>query len=76
MSQARADAVIALVRDAGVNHIDTSAAYGDAELRLAPFLADHRADVFHATKTGDRAAPASLERSLARFGGCPGSRGS
>ena len=71
MNQDRADATLAVVHDAGVNHIDTAAAYGDAELRLAPFLAHHRADVFLATKTGDRtgeAARASLERSLERMG--------
>ena len=71
MSQARADEVMAVVQEFGVNHIDTAAAYGDAELRLAPFLADHRRDVFLATKTGDRtgdAARASLERSLERMG--------
>jgi len=40
-------------------------------LRLAPWLAEHRAGVFLATKTGDRtgdAARASLERSLERMG--------
>jgi len=71
MSQDRADATLAVVADFGLNHIDTAAAYGDAELRLAPFLAEHRADVFLATKTGDRTgdgARASLERSLERMG--------
>ena len=71
MKQPRADATLALVREAGVNHIDTAAAYGDSELRLAPFLADHRHEVFLATKTGDRTgdgARASLERSLQRLG--------
>lgn len=71
MSQERADATLALLGPAGVNHIDTAASYGDAELRLAPFLADHRGEVFLATKTGDRtgaAARASLERSLERMG--------
>ena len=71
MSQERADATLAVVREAGLNHIDTAAAYGDAELRLAPFLADHRSEFFLATKTGDRtgdAARASLERSLERMG--------
>jgi aryl-alcohol dehydrogenase-like predicted oxidoreductase len=71
MSQERADATMEIVREFGVNHIDTAAAYGDAELRLAPFLAEHRHDVFLATKTGDRtggAARASLERSLERMG--------
>jgi aryl-alcohol dehydrogenase-like predicted oxidoreductase len=71
MSQERADATMEIVLEFGVNHIDTAAAYGDAELRLAPFLAEHRRHVFLATKTGDRtgdAARASLERSLERMG--------
>ena len=56
---------------AGVNHVDTAAAYGDSELRLAPWLAQHRRDVFLATKTGDRdgdGARRSLEHSLDRLG--------
>jgi aryl-alcohol dehydrogenase-like predicted oxidoreductase len=71
MRQERADAVLEFVRTRGINHIDTAAAYGDSELRLAPFLADHRSEVFLATKTGDRdgeGARASLERSLERLG--------
>jgi aryl-alcohol dehydrogenase-like predicted oxidoreductase len=71
MSQARADATIEIIRAAGVNHIDTAAGYGDSELRLAPFLADHRNAVFLATKTGERTASGArreLERSLIRMG--------
>ncbi len=71
MSQERADATIDLVVSAGVNHFDTAASYGESELRLAPWLADHRADVFLATKTGERDGPAAraeLERSLTRLG--------
>ena len=71
MSQERADATLALLAPAGVNHIDTAASYGESELRLAPFLADHRDGFFLATKTGDRTgdgARASLENSLARMG--------
>ncbi len=71
MSQDRADATLAQVRAAGVNHLDTAAGYGDSELRLAPFLADHRDEVFLATKTGERtaeAARAQLEASLTRMG--------
>ncbi|WP_436793596.1 aldo/keto reductase [Actinospongicola halichondriae] len=70
MSQSRADATLALVADAGVNHIDTAASYGESELRLAPWLADRRSSVFLATKTGERsgaAARAELEASLARL---------
>ena len=71
MSQERADTTLELVGSAGVNHIDTAASYGESELRLAPWLADHRDEVFLATKTGERAgeaARAELERSLVRLG--------
>jgi aryl-alcohol dehydrogenase-like predicted oxidoreductase len=71
MSQDRADAVLETLLDFGVNHIDTAAAYGDSELRVAPWLARHSDRFFLATKTGDRTgdgARASLERSLERLG--------
>ncbi len=71
MDQDRADATLRMALDAGVNHIDTAADYGDSELRLAPFLAEHRSRVFLATKTGERVADearAGLERSLERMG--------
>ena len=70
-SQDTAERILAEVEAAGINHIDTAASYGDAEDRLKPWLADHRNEVFLATKTGDRdggAARASLERSLERMG--------
>jgi aryl-alcohol dehydrogenase-like predicted oxidoreductase len=71
MSQERADATLAIVREFGVNHIDTARDYGDSELRLAPWLRQHRTEVFLATKTHERtgdAARASLEESLQRLG--------
>ena len=71
MSQARADATLAAVAGWGINHIDTAASYGSSEDRLRPWLADHRDEVFLATKTGERdgaAARAELERSLERLG--------
>lgn len=71
MSQERADATLAAVAGWGINHIDTAASYGAAEDRLQPWLASHRAEVFLATKTGERtgaAARAELERSLERMG--------
>jgi len=70
MRQEKADATLDIVLEYGINHIDVAASYGDAELRLAPFLADHRDEVFLATKTGDRTrdgAMASIERSLERM---------
>ena len=70
MRQEKADSVLQMVMDAGINHIDVAASYGDAELRLAPFLQDHRGEFFLATKTGDRTydgAKASIEASLERM---------
>jgi aryl-alcohol dehydrogenase-like predicted oxidoreductase len=71
MGQERADELLPTLLEFGVNHIDTAADYGDSELRLAPWMAQHRAHFFLATKTGDRTgggARASLERSLERLG--------
>jgi aryl-alcohol dehydrogenase-like predicted oxidoreductase len=71
MQQDRADAVLATVLEFGVNHIDTAASYGESELRLAPWLNQHRDGVFLASKTGERTGPearAGLERSLQRLG--------
>jgi aryl-alcohol dehydrogenase-like predicted oxidoreductase len=71
VSQDVADASIRLALDAGINHIDTAAGYGDSELRLRPWMASIRDDVFLATKTGDRSAAdayASIGRSLERLG--------
>lgn len=71
MRQERADELLPVLLEHGVNHIDVAASYGEAELRLAPWMAEHRNDFFLATKTGERtgdAARASLERSLDRLG--------
>ena len=70
MRQAKADATLELIREYGVNHLDVAASYGDAELRLAPFLARHRDEYFLATKTGERTyagAKAQIEASRARM---------
>jgi aryl-alcohol dehydrogenase-like predicted oxidoreductase len=71
MQQDRADDVLAVLLEFGVNHIDTAASYGDSELRIAPWLVGRRDQFFLATKTGERTGPdarASLERSLQRLG--------
>jgi aryl-alcohol dehydrogenase-like predicted oxidoreductase len=71
VTQAEADDALALLLEHGVNHIDTAASYGDAELRIAPWLADHRDDFFLATKTGERErGPAhdEIRRSLEHLG--------
>src|SRR3984957_18771130 len=74
MRQDRADPLLDILLEFGVNHIDTAAGYGDSELRIAPWMAQHREKFFLATKTGDRTGPAaraSLERSLQRLRGAP-----
>lgn len=71
MKPARIEQTLALLEREGVNHIDTAAGYGDSELNLAGWLAEHRSEVFLGTKTaarGGREARAGLERSLTRMG--------
>ena len=71
MKQARSDAVLELLLEFGVNHIDTAASYGESELRIAPWLREHREGFFLATKTGERTkqgARDGLHRSLERLG--------
>ncbi|MGA8209972.1 MAG: aldo/keto reductase [Nocardioidaceae bacterium] len=71
VDQDTADASVQEALDAGINHLDVAADYGDAELRLAPWLPDIRDRVFLATKTGERdaeAAWAGINRSLERLG--------
>jgi len=70
MRQEKADQVLRLLLDHGVNHIDTAASYGDSELRVGPWMEQHRDRFFLATKTGDRTADgacASVRRSLERL---------
>ena len=70
VSQAEADRTMEVLYKYGVNHIDTAASYGDAELRLGPWIAHHRNDFFLASKTGDRTykeAKESIHRSLERL---------
>ena len=70
MRQEKADRILALLLEHGVNHIDTAASYGDSELRVGPWMARDRAQFFLATKTGERRAAGareSLERSLERL---------
>ncbi len=71
VTQGEADAALPLLLEHGVNHIDTAASYGDSELRLAPWLREHRDAFFLATKTGERtyaAAREEIRRSLERLG--------
>ncbi|HEX2682195.1 MAG TPA: aldo/keto reductase [Candidatus Dormibacteraeota bacterium] len=66
-----ADRTLDVLLRYGVNHIDTAAGYGDAELRIAPWLKREPDRFFLATKTGARTAAAAreeLHRSLDRLG--------
>lgn len=70
VSQADADRTLEVLQKYGVNHIDVAASYGDAELRIAPWLQQHRAEFFLATKTEKRIAKEAkeeLQRSLERM---------
>lgn len=70
VTQDVADQSIQFALDAGINHFDTAASYGDAELRMGPWMKEIRKDIFLATKTGDRdrdSAWRSIERSLERL---------
>ncbi len=70
VTQEVADQTLALLPEHGINHIDVAASYGDAELRLAPWLQQHRDEVFLATKTGERtyqAAHDQIRASLQRM---------
>lgn len=69
-TQAEADRALEMLLTWGVNHIDTAASYGDAELRIGPWMREHRGRFFLATKTGERryaAAREEIRRSLERL---------
>jgi aryl-alcohol dehydrogenase-like predicted oxidoreductase len=70
VDQDTADASVQLALDAGINHFDVAASYGDAELRLGPWMPTIRDRIFLATKTGLRdrdAAWAQINQSLERL---------
>ncbi len=65
-----ADQTMQLIIDHGINHIDVAASYGDAEIRLGPWMETHRDRFFLGTKTGERTADkawAEFCRSLERL---------
>ncbi len=69
-TQEEADRALDVLLEYGVNHIDAAASYGDAELRIGPWMARHRERFFLATKTGERTregAREELDRSLERL---------
>src|SRR5260370_8191484 len=71
VSQDVADRTLEVLLRHGVNHIDTAASYGDAELRIRPWLKREPGHFFLATKTDARTAKGArddLHRSLDRLG--------
>src|SRR6202140_5854927 len=71
VSQAVADRTLEVLLSHGVNHIDVAASYGDAELRIRPWLKREPGHFFVATKTDARTAGKArddLHRSLDRLG--------
>jgi predicted aldo/keto reductase-like oxidoreductase len=70
VSQDVADQSIQQALDGGINHFDVAASYGDAELRLGPWMSRIRDRIFLATKTGQRdreAAWREINASLERL---------
>ena len=70
VDQDTADRSIQEALDGGINHFDVAASYGDAELRLGPWVPQIRERIFLATKTGERerdAAWAQINASLERL---------
>src|SRR5712664_1163709 len=71
VTQEAADRTLEVLLRHGVNHIDTAASYGDAELRIRPWLKREPGRFFLATKTDARTkakARDELHRSLERLG--------
>ena len=70
VDQDTADASVQLALDSGINHFDVAASYGEAELRLGPWMGRIRDRIFLATKTGLRErddAWAQVNHSLERL---------
>lgn len=70
LTQDEADSTLEVLLKYGVNHIDTAANYGDAELLIGPWMKDYRQKFFLATKTDKRTyreAKEELHHSLERL---------
>ena len=64
VSQAQADRTLEMLLYYGVNHIDTAPSYGDAELRIGPWMEQYRGHFFLATKTDERTVQAARDQFL------------
>lgn len=70
VDQATADEAIQFALDSGINHFDTARSYGEAELRMGPWMPRIRHQIFLATKTGERTKDAAwrqINESLERL---------
>jgi aryl-alcohol dehydrogenase-like predicted oxidoreductase len=70
VSEEEADRAISLALEAGVDHFDTAADYGDSELHYGRWMPQIRDGIFLSTKTGKRdgeAARREIEASLERL---------
>ncbi|HEY9529714.1 MAG TPA: aldo/keto reductase [Anaerolineales bacterium] len=54
VSQEVADKAMEQIIEAGVNHIDVARSYGEAELRIGPWMKRERGRFFLGSKTGER----------------------
>jgi aryl-alcohol dehydrogenase-like predicted oxidoreductase len=54
ISQEDADKVMELIIEAGVNHIDVAPSYGQAEIRIGPWMPRERSRLFLGCKTTER----------------------
>jgi aryl-alcohol dehydrogenase-like predicted oxidoreductase len=70
LDQRDADAVMEMLLESGINHIDVAPSYSDAELRLGPWMETHRERFFLGCKTFHRdreQAHQELRQSLKRL---------
>lgn len=70
ITEEEADSAISLALEAGVDHFDTAADYGDSELHYGRWMPEIRDDIFLSTKTGERDrddARRQIEDSLERL---------
>lgn len=70
VTEGEADRAISLALDAGIDHFDTAAGYGDSELHYGRWMGEMAGRIFLSTKTDERekeAARCQIEASLERL---------
>jgi len=68
VSQREADRALDVLLEYGVNHIDVASSYGEAEVRIKPWLERERGRFFLATKGDQRTAAGHANPSSRRSG--------